>query len=110
MQKLPVDEAVAVLQYAEAPGQSEVVTLVSESVVIVHSAQTPVSALQTPSRPEPSALDLQVLASAVHPVVAAHKPSVHDVLTFTQLSTSATGTDEAPVQVSAKQTDVVALQ
>lgn len=89
------------------PGQSEVVTV--STVVLEQAAQAPVATVQTPSVPEPSALDLHVLASAVHPVVAAQFPAVQVFVTIGQLSATA-GVEAAPVQVSTKQAPDAALQ
>lgn len=79
-------------------------------MVRVHAVHSPVVVSQTPLVPDPSAFDLQVLASAVHPVVVAHAPFWHVVVTTVQLSVVATGSEVAPVQVSRKQAPVVVLQ
>jgi len=71
------------------------VTTPSVLVVVAQAWQVPVATSQTPSVPDPSALDLQVLASAVHPVVVWHVPSWQVVVTVTQVSVAA-GVDEAP--------------
>lgn len=90
-----------------AAGQSEVVTV--STVVLEQAAQAPVATVQTPSVPEPSALDLHVLASAVHPVVAAQTPFWQVFATTAQLSVAA-GVEAAPTQASAKQVPVAVAQ
>lgn len=77
-------------------------------VVVAQAVQVSVVVLQTPSVPDPSAFDLQLLVVA-HPVVVAHAPFWHVWVIVAQLSVAA-GVESAPWHVSAKQPEVVVSQ